>query len=75
VEKVEAGPKGGVIGFRNNIFANPLGLVRLISDHAGTMKVRPDQKVVVVRNWDTPEARLKGVQAVLTALAKLAKAA
>jgi transcription-repair coupling factor (superfamily II helicase) len=75
VEKVEAGPKGCVFGFRNNTFANPLGLVRLISDHAGSMKVRPDQKVVVARNWDTPEMRLKGVQAVLTALAKLAKAA
>jgi transcription-repair coupling factor (superfamily II helicase) len=75
VEKIEAGPKGGVIAFRHNIFANPLGLVRLISDHAGTMKVRPDQKVVIARNWDTPEARLKGVKGVLTALAKLAEAA
>jgi transcription-repair coupling factor (superfamily II helicase) len=75
VEKIEAGPKGGVISFRNNQFANPLGLVRLISEHAGTMKVRPDQKVVIARNWDTPEARLKGVQAVLTALTKLAAAA
>jgi hypothetical protein len=32
-------------------------------------------KVVIARNWDTPEARLKGVQAVLTALVKLAAAA
>ena len=75
VEKVEAGPKGGVIAFRHNQFANPMALVRLISDHAGTMKVRPDQKVVIARDWPTPEARIKGVQAVLTALAKLAKAA
>ena len=30
VEKVEAGPKGGTIAFRNNTFANPLALVRLI---------------------------------------------
>ncbi len=75
VEKIEAGPKGGVISFRNNQFANPLALVRLISEHAGTMKVRPDQKVVIARNWDTPEARLKGVRAVLTALSKMAQAA
>ncbi|MDR3527692.1 MAG: hypothetical protein P4L57_10455, partial [Rhizomicrobium sp.] len=75
VEKIEAGPKGGVISFRHNTFPNPLGLVRLISEHASTMKVRPDQKVVLARNWDSPEARLKGVTAVLGALAKLVPAA
>ncbi len=75
VEKIEAGPKGGIIAFRNNTFANPLALVKLISEHAGTMKVRPDQKVVIARDWPTPEARLKGVQAVLTALSNMAKAA
>jgi len=75
VEKVEAGPKGGTIAFRHNNFANPLALVRFISAQHGTMKVRPDQKIVVVRDWPTPEARLKGVQAVLTQLAKLAAAA
>jgi len=75
VERIEAGPKGGVISFRNNTFANPMGLVKLISQHAGTMKVRPDQKVVIQRDWPTPDVRLKGVQAVLTALTKLAQAA
>jgi transcription-repair coupling factor (superfamily II helicase) len=75
VEKIDAGPKGGIIGFRGNIFANPAGLVQLISDHAGTVKVRPDQKIVVSRNWDDADTRLKGVKGVLTALAKLAEAA
>jgi transcription-repair coupling factor (superfamily II helicase) len=72
VERVEAGPKGGVIGFRNNSFADPLALVKFISAQHGTMKVRPDQKIVVSRDWPTPEARLKGVQQVLGQLAKLA---
>ena len=31
VEKVEAGPKGIIVGFRNNSFANPAGLVRFIA--------------------------------------------
>ena len=75
VEKVEAGPKGGTIAFRHNSFANPFALVKLISAHSGTMKVRPDQKIVVSRDWPTPEARLKGMQAVLAQLAKLATAA
>jgi transcription-repair coupling factor (superfamily II helicase) len=75
VEKVEAGPKGGTIAFRHNTFANPLALVRFIGAQHGTMKVRPDQKIVVSRDWPTPEARLKGVQAVLSQLVKLAEAA
>ena len=53
----------------------PAGLVRLITDHARTMKVRPDQKMVVMREWPTPEARLKGAEALLHQLARLAKAA
>ncbi|MBU6445700.1 MAG: transcription-repair coupling factor, partial [Alphaproteobacteria bacterium] len=75
VEKIEAGPKGATLSFRGGLFPNPVGLVRLISEHAATMKVRPDQKVVVARNWDTPVERLKGVQGLLGQLAKIAKAA
>ncbi|GAA0541877.1 transcription-repair coupling factor (superfamily II helicase) [Rhizomicrobium palustre] len=71
VDKIDAGPKGGVIGFRNNQFANPLGLVKLISESPTSVKVRPDQKIVISRVWETPEQRLKGVQGVLTALVKL----
>jgi len=75
VEEIEAGQKGATISFRNNAYPNAGGLVRLITEHAGTMKVRPDQKVVVMRDWPTPEARLKGAEALLNQLAKLAKAA
>jgi transcription-repair coupling factor (superfamily II helicase) len=75
VEKIDAGPKGGTISFRNSQFPNPLALVKLISEHSGTMKVRPDQKVVVTRDWPSPEARLNGVKNLMGQLAKLAVAA
>ena len=75
VEKIEAGPKGATLSFRGGLFPNPVGLVRLISEHSATMKVRPDQKVVIARNWDTAAARLKGVQNLLFQLAKIAEAA
>ncbi len=75
VEKIDAGPKGATLTFRNNIFPNPGGLVRLIGQHAQTMKVRPDQKIVIARDWPSPEARLKGAQTVLNQLAKIAQAA
>ncbi|MBV9421227.1 MAG: transcription-repair coupling factor, partial [Alphaproteobacteria bacterium] len=75
VEKIDAGPKGGTLSFRNGQFPNPLALVKLINAHSGTMKVRPDQKVVVTRDWPTPEARLNGVKGLMGQLAKLAVAA
>ena len=72
VEKIDAGPKGGTIAFRGNQFANPLKLIQFINQHAGSMKVRPDQKIVVTRDWPTPEDRLGGAKALLTQLARLA---
>jgi transcription-repair coupling factor (superfamily II helicase) len=74
VEKIDAGPKGGTVAFRGNAFANPLKLIQFISQHSGTMRVRPDQKVVVSRDWPTPDDRLKGAKALLGQLAKLAVA-
>ncbi len=73
VEKIDAGPKGGTVAFRANAFANPVKLIGFINQHSGTMKVRPDQKIVVSRDWPTPEDRLKGAKALLGQLAKLAQ--
>jgi transcription-repair coupling factor (superfamily II helicase) len=73
VEKVDAGPKGAVITLRNNNFANPAGLVRLVADPANQVRLKPDQKLVFVRNWPAPEQRLKGSAAILAKLAKLAE--
>jgi hypothetical protein len=50
VEKIEAGPKGAMIGLRGDRFANPAGLVELIQRHAGTLKLRPDQRIAYLRN-------------------------
>jgi transcription-repair coupling factor (superfamily II helicase) len=75
VERVEAGPKGAVITLRGNRFANPAGLVELIQKHAGTLRLRPDQKLVYLRNWDDEVARLKGVAGLLQTLVKIARAA
>src|SRR5258708_39835771 len=54
VEKIDAGPKGGTIACRNNSFANPVALIKFIDQHSGSMKVRPDQTIVVTRDWPTP---------------------
>jgi transcription-repair coupling factor (superfamily II helicase) len=73
VEKVDAGPKGAVITLRNNEFPNPAALVRLVSDPANQVRIKPDQKLVFARNWPTPDARLKGAAAILSRMAKLAE--
>ena len=72
VEKVEAGPKGAVLAFRLNNFANPPALVDFIHRQSGTVRLRPDHRLVVMRRWDAPEARIEGVQRVLQQLAQLA---
>ncbi|MTJ80563.1 MAG: transcription-repair coupling factor [Telmatospirillum sp.] len=74
VDKVDAGPKGAVISFRNNSFANPAGLVQFITGQLGTVKLRPDHKLVIQRSWDDPAARIKGLQMMMEQLAKLAAA-
>jgi transcription-repair coupling factor (superfamily II helicase) len=73
VEEVTAGPKGAVIKFRDNAFANPDALIRHIADQGSTAKVRPDQRLVFLRDWPTPEDRLKGSAVILRQLVKLAE--
>jgi len=72
VEKVDAGPKGIVISLRHNTFANPAGLVRYIGEQGSLAKIRPDQKIVLMRDWEDADKRLKGTAVVLTQLARLA---
>ena len=74
VDKVDAGPKGAVISFRNNEFANPGGLVAFISDQVGTAKLRPDHKLVFMRAWESPKDRLAGVRLLMRDIAKVAEA-
>ena len=73
VEKVEAGPKGVVIAFRDNAFANPPALVREITEQGSMAKLRPDQRVVFIRDWGQADERLKGVATILTRLVRLAE--
>ncbi|MDP3898275.1 MAG: transcription-repair coupling factor, partial [Mesorhizobium sp.] len=72
VEKLDAGPKGVVIQFRDRSFADPVGLVKMIGEQGVLAKIRPDQSVVFIRDWATPEKRLQGAAVVITQLARLA---
>ncbi|MEE2524978.1 transcription-repair coupling factor [Hyphobacterium sp. HN65] len=73
VQKIDAGPKGATIQFRNDQFANPAGLVQLITGNPNEFRVRPDQKLFIAGDWPTARQRLKGMERSLARLADLAR--
>jgi transcription-repair coupling factor (superfamily II helicase) len=76
VEKLEAGPKGMVLQFRGNAYRNPVGLIAWLGSREaqrglGGVKLRPDQKLAIVREMDLPE-RVRTAREVLEALNRIA---
>ena len=74
ISNVDAGPKGAVISFRDNIFANPDALIALAGDRPDGVRIQ-EQKLVFMAEWDDAEARLKGVRDFVSHLKELAEAA
>lgn len=72
IERLDVGPKGAVITFYQNVFPNPAGLISYIQSQMGTIQIKPDQKLVVMRPWGDAKARLQGVQKMLVKLAEIA---
>jgi len=72
VEKLDVGPKGIVLGFRANRFANPGGLVQWVAGQGGAVKLRPDHKLALAQEMPY-EARIREARRLLAALAKVAQ--
>ncbi|CAN1562801.1 Mfd Transcription-repair coupling factor (superfamily II helicase) [Rhabdaerophilaceae bacterium] len=72
IDKVEAGPKGIIVSFRNQAFANPNGLVKYVSEKGPTAKVRPDMRIVFAGAFDNTAIRLKSTRSLLTDIAAIA---
>jgi transcription-repair coupling factor (superfamily II helicase) len=75
VERIEVGPKGAVLAFRDNVFQNPDGLIAYIAKHPVGARVRPDMKVVFFDEWDSSAERLKGATEILRSLVAIAERA
>ena len=75
VEKLDAGPKGIVLHFRNKTFPEPAGLVKFISEQGSLAKIRPDHSIVLMRDWPSAQKRLAGSAVVMTQLARIAEKA
>ena len=73
VEKVDAGPKGVVIVFRDKQFPNPANLVGYIAKQGSLAKIRPDQSIFLNRDLPTPTKRLTAAAQIMTQFAELAK--
>ena len=72
IDKVEGGPRGVIVSFRDNAFANPAGLVGYVADQGSFAKVRPDMKVVFVRDVADIGKRLKVTTSLVKDLVRVA---
>ncbi len=71
VDKIDAGPKGMVLSFRGNSFANPGGLIAWLATQSGLVRLRPDHKLVIARDM-TVAMRVRAARDVLDNLVRLA---
>ncbi len=72
VDRVDAGPKGAVIGFHKDTPKNPQKIMHWIDSKRGAIKLRPhDQKIVITRPWETAADRVKGVRSLMTEISRL----
>jgi transcription-repair coupling factor (superfamily II helicase) len=71
IEKLDAGPRGLVIVFRNKEFPNPVALITYIGEQGVLTKIRPDQSIFLSRDWDTADKRLNGAAVIVSGLAKM----
>jgi transcription-repair coupling factor (superfamily II helicase) len=74
VAKLDLGARGAVVTFADGGFRDLPGLLDYIERLKGAAKLRPDSKLIVSRNWPTPEARLDGALQLSRGLARVAAA-
>lgn len=70
VAKIDAGPKGAVLTFRAESMPDLAKVVGLVQQWPALYRLRPDGKLVVAGQWDTPEQRLRGARRAVEELAK-----
>jgi transcription-repair coupling factor (superfamily II helicase) len=72
VSQMDAGPKGAIIAFHQNTPPKPERLLAWMAERPGTVKLRPDHKLSILRGWDSTRERVKGIHALMGDLARLA---
>ena len=59
ISKIEAGAKGLLIAFHNNVYGAALKLIDLVNRSFGVVKIRPDQKLLVEGNLADYQKRIE----------------
>ncbi|MGE3713972.1 MAG: transcription-repair coupling factor [Alphaproteobacteria bacterium] len=62
IERIDVGPKGAVIAFRNNAFSNPMALLDYIGKNSRTLRARPDNKIVFTHTWSNSDDMLADIK-------------
>jgi len=71
IAKLDAGPKGALVSFFEDTFPDLQGLLAYVERLKGTAKLRPDSKLVILRNWADPQQQLNGALQLSRGLAKI----
>lgn len=75
IAKIDVGPRGALVSFHEDSFPNPMGLIAYAARLEGTVKLRPDNKLVLTRAWNDPKSRLNGLFQLTKGLAGIARKA
>ncbi len=68
IAKIDVGPKGVVVTFRNNEFAAPEALIDFIGRQSHRVKVRPDQTLFLRDALEKLDDRIPALKALMAAL-------
>ena len=71
IDRVNAGAKGALIGFHNNIFAAPEKLMNMVLSSFGVLKVRPDQRLFIEKDLSSYEVRVQTIKQTIAQIAAL----
>ena len=71
IDRINAGAKGALIGFHNNVFAAPEKLMNMVLASFGEFKVRPDQRIFIEKDLSSYETRVKVIKQAITKIAAL----
>jgi transcription-repair coupling factor (superfamily II helicase) len=73
IAKIDVGAKGTLVTFHNDHFPDPAGLIAYAQRLEGTIKLRPDNKLVVSRVWKDARSRLNGLMQLTRGLSAIAR--
>ena len=68
ISKLDAGPKGVVLSFRDDTAVDPAQLMMLVRSRPGKMKLRPDSKLVIMGVPADPAQRMNSVKGLMREL-------